>query len=472
MKRWNLVVALGVLLGLSAYVYFVEIKGGEKKQQAKEESEKVLSFKKDQISGITLSRGFERIRIEKVAGSWRIQEPLQTIPDGDAVERLLDSLLGMRRSHDLGRSKDPAAFNLQNPPLTVEISASTPGPFPPLAVGDDAPTGGGAYVRLGPDGKIQIVTGVEELRGATLFSLRDKTFFKFDPSKVLGLALVREKDEVALEKKAGKWSLISPLTAPMEASTLSDLITALERLTVTEFVDERPAADLLAKRGLRPPRFRVKLRGEEWKNNPELLFGSSEGGSLHALHPASHALVKVSDGVEAKLKSSPADLRRKDLMPYPRWDLSRFRITGLLPHPLEVRRKGDQEWDRVSPAPGVLPDDPVDLLLRNLTDLKAEDFLDHPSPRLDGYGLEPPAARLEFWKQGGESPGSSTLLLGKADGRGRVYMKDEEFPSVLLVQEEVWKRAVAQILKVAEEKPKTEASPQAAQAPQTAPASK
>jgi len=456
-RRWRILIALAALLGIAAYVYFFEIKAGEEKQKKQEASEKVLAFQNEQITAITISHPDGAIKLEKSGGPWRIQAPLVAPSDAEAVDRLLTSLQAMRISHQLGRQADPSAYNLQNPPVSLQLTQKGGKQLPVVFVGDDSPTGGGAYARLGQEGQVLIVSGAEALRSATLLSLRDKTFFKFDPAKLAGFTLRREKDGVALQKQQGSWILQSPISARAEDSTVSDLVYSLERLTVTEFVEEKPTPDALAKHGLAPPRIKVSLHGEEWKTDPELSLGLAEGGGLYALHPETGALVKVSDSIEVKLKSSPADLRKKDLMPMQRWDLAGLRITGASPS-LELKRKGEKEWDRIAPNPGVLPDESVDILLRSLTDLKAEEFLDKPSP-LAAYGLEAPAHKLEFHKQE-EGAGPVVLEVGKSDGHGKVYMREIPWPSVALVQESIWQRALEQIGKVAQEKSQPQASAQ------------
>jgi hypothetical protein len=459
-RRWNLLAALGVLLALSAYVYFVEIRGGEKEKKNKEESEKVLVFEKDQVVGLVLTHGGERIRLQKLQGKWRIVEPVPTAPDADAVDQLLASLQGMRISHDLGTLPDARSFNLIPPSVSVELETSRPKPVPPLQLGDDSPTGGGSYARLGDRGKILVVSGSESVKNASLFSLRDKNLLKFDATKLSALTLGQAKEEVSLAKKGGKWVLSAPWVAPAEDSTVSDLVSALERLSISEFVDEKPSPDLLKKHQLSPPRLRARLHGEEWKIDPELAFGEADSGSLFAIHPSSGALVKVPDSIEAKLKTSAKDLRRKEILPFAQWDLGRFRITGAAPGPIELKRNPESGWDRISPAPGPAAGEAVDQLLKDLTDLKAEDFLDRPTRSLSAYGLEPPGVKLELWKQGDEGKQPSVLHIGKSDGRGRIYLKDDAWPSVIEVREEAWRNALTQARKVAEEKPKAEAAAQ------------
>ena len=463
MNRWRIPLALALLAGLSAYVYFFEIKGEEQKAKEKEESEKVFSFQPDQITGLTLARPHEKIRLVRDAGQWTLQEPLQAPPDSDAIDRLLTSLQGARITHNLGPTKDLSAYHLQEPALTLELAAKAPKSLPALFVGDDSPTGGGTYARLGAGGPVLIVSGLEGLRGATLFSLRDKTFFKFDPAKLAALGLFHDKEEISLARKEGQWSLLSPVQAPAEDSTISDLVYALERLTVTEFVEEKPSASTLAAKGLSPPRFRIRLQGDDLKGSPELSLGTADAGSLYAVHPGSGALVKVSDSIEAKLKSSPADLRRKELMPFQRWDLAGLKASNAPAGGLQLNRKDDKQWERTAPSPAVLPDEKLDALVQALSELKGEEFLDKPSPHLASYGLDPPQSSLEFRKQGKEPAPAALLQVGKADGHGKVYAKLAAYPSIILMQEAAWKHAVDELGKVAAEKP--ESQPPAKPAP-------
>ncbi len=464
MKLRNPLIALGVLAGLSAYVYIVEIKGGERKQKEKEAAERVFSLKAGDVTGFTLARRGERVRLQKAAGKWRIEEPLSGDSDADAVERLVGSLESLRISHDLGKQSDLGPFNLKDPAIRLEVQAIGRTAPPSLSLGDDAPTGGGTYARVDDSDKVLIVTGASTLQGASLYSLRDKTFLKFDPARLTGCRIIRGKEEVDLARSEGKWHLSAPVSAPADDSTVSDLLFALERLTVGEFLDRVPTADLLGSRGLRPPATRVVLTGEEWKGEKDLAFGNAEGGNLYALHPGTGSLVRVPDSIEAKLKSSPADLRKKDILPFSRYDISRLRITGIGATPLELERKSDKEWNRVSPSPGTLGDDPVDLLLRNLSDLKADSFVDDPGKDLGRYGLGPAAIRIEFWKKDQEKGQPAVVEIGRTDAKGKIPMRDPAWTPLLMVPAGPWDQAREQALKVGEEKPVPPAA-----APQTAP---
>jgi uncharacterized protein DUF4340 len=453
----NPLIALGILAGLSAYVYLVEIKGGEKKQKEKEAGEHLLQVKTGDVTGMTLSRSGERVRLEKVAGHWRIQEPLPADADADAVDRTVQALEELRILHDLGKQADEAPYGLKTAGTRVEARAGGR-KLPAISLGAEAPTGGGNYARRDDSAKILVVSGASPLESATFLSLRDKSFLKFDPSRLSALRLVRGKEEVALARIGGKWRLAGPVAAPADDAGVADLAGALERLSVSEFVEEHPAPSSLAPRGLDPPEVRVVLSGEEWKGEKELRFGKSEGGSLYTLHPSTGALVRVPDTAAAKLKLTAAELRKKEVLPLSRWEISRLRISGLGAAPLDLRRKDDREWTRASPAPGTLSDESVDLLLRDLSDLKADSFEDRPGASLERYGLLRPQAILEFWQKDDEKSPPAVIEVGATAVKEKIAMRDKAWAPVLLLPAEQWGRVRAQALKVAEEKPKPEPS--------------
>jgi hypothetical protein len=454
-KLRNPLIALGILAGLTAYVYLVEIKGGEKKQKEKEAGEHLLQVKAGDVTGVTLTRPGERVRLEKVAGKWRIQEPLPSDPDPDAVDRTVRALEDLRILHDLGKQADEAPYGLKDAGTRVEAVAGGR-KLPAISLGAEAPTGGGNYARRDDSAKILVVSGAPALESATFLSLRDKSFLKFDPSRLSALRLERGKETVSLARIGGKWRLAEPVAAPADDPGVADFAGALERLSVSEFVDEHPAPSTLAQRGLDPPEVRVVLSGEEWKGEKELRFGKTEGGSLYTLHPSTGALVRVPGTVAAKLKLSAAELRKKEILPLSRWEISRLRIGGLGAAPLDLQRKDDREWTRASPAPGTVSDESVDLLLRDLSDLKADSFDDRPGADLGRYGLLRPQSTLEFWQKDEAKSPAAVIEVGAAAVKEKIAVRDKAWTPLFLVPADQWGRVRAQALKVAEEKAKPE----------------
>ena len=99
-----------------------------------------------------------------------------------------------------------------------------------------------------------------------------------------------------------------------------------------------------------------------------------------------------------------------------------------------LHKEKDDVWRWRQPAATPALDRPkVEDYLNALKDLKASAFIDQPSPPA-AYGLEPPAAKIILDV---ENKTGITLLVGKA-ADGQVFVRNQEFPSVLKVPAAAW----------------------------------
>ena len=79
-----------VLLGLGAYVYFVEL------PKAKQDAEKptVLTFEKESVDTLTLTYPEREISLQQTAaGEWNLTAPIQAKADDTTVNNMLTCLL-------------------------------------------------------------------------------------------------------------------------------------------------------------------------------------------------------------------------------------------------------------------------------------------------------------------------------------------------------------------------------------------
>src|SRR5512147_2333375 len=85
--RNTLILAL-LLLGLGAYLYFVESK------QIAEEAKKtkLVDFNPDDVTALTLTYPDREIVLEKSDGVWRLTKPVQTAADDITVKNLLRAI--------------------------------------------------------------------------------------------------------------------------------------------------------------------------------------------------------------------------------------------------------------------------------------------------------------------------------------------------------------------------------------------
>src|SRR5207249_1259048 len=129
-----------------------------------------------------------------------------------------------------------------------------------LALGDSSPVGGSYFALLpGGQGVAVVSAGLGDLEKKELVNLRDKSLLSLDPWKVKRLKIERGKETVLLQKPDEGWKLDQPVEAPADGPTVTDLLSALERLRATTFETELPTAADLRRSGLEPPAARLTI---------------------------------------------------------------------------------------------------------------------------------------------------------------------------------------------------------------------
>jgi hypothetical protein len=101
----NTLLLLLVLLALGAYLYWVELPGQEREAEAK----KLVTLKKDAVTGMTLAYPDRTIVLEKTAdGQWRLTQPVAA----DADEAVVNNMLTAIESAEVSRTLDDVGDKL------------------------------------------------------------------------------------------------------------------------------------------------------------------------------------------------------------------------------------------------------------------------------------------------------------------------------------------------------------------------
>ncbi len=107
MKLGKLLIYLGILVALAAYVYFVEIKQKQEKQATEEKAAKIVQLEKDQIVAVDLqSRDKEKIELKKPSDTWVLTSPIKTKADVAAVGRFSMLSPMQNREDRLGEGRE------------------------------------------------------------------------------------------------------------------------------------------------------------------------------------------------------------------------------------------------------------------------------------------------------------------------------------------------------------------------------
>jgi len=413
MRFRNTLILLLVLVGLAAYVYFVEYPAAEREGKKKT----LFEFSTDDVTALTLSYSDREIALKKVDGQWRLERPLQADADETAVKNLLRTIAECEVKKTVEEeSSDLSKFGLDNPATRVRVALKDR-ELPEIRVGKTTPVGYSAYIQRADEKKVLLTTGgFRTAVDKQVKDLRDKTVLQIaEESDVNKIRLEGEGRVVALEKKDGQWRLVEPIEAPADAATVRSFLATLRSLRAVDFPDDNPAD--LARYGIDSPRRVVTVwQGKENDQRQLLLGKENEQKQLFVKAGNRPNVYAVSDWVYRDLDKSPTDFRDKTVLAFEkdkarsievrRSDGSSFKL---------VRTDGDQ-WTVENP-PGKVAQTRVNYFVTDLHDLKGYDIAAEGSLDWKSLGLDPPALAITVRGEGDAEIG--TAWIGQREREGR-----------------------------------------------------
>jgi hypothetical protein len=339
---------------------------------------------------------------------------------------------------------DRKGFGLDPPATGVTLESLSGKPAQTIGLGDANPIGGTIYALL-PGGKeVAVVSGtLGEVGKKGLQDVRDKSLLAFDPWKVNSLTLEheheaehghpREPEKVELRKPAEGWKLTAPIEAPGDGPTITDLLSAVERLRATRFVVEKGTPADEKQYGLDPPAARMTLAQDGKEGTQTLLFGRQDGAERYARVVGHDPIVAIPGDIFSKVASGLPELRRREAL-----GVSQFRVQSLSVarqggEALVLNRQKDGSWLATGLAKGPVKGETVDGLLHALGELKPTAFDDHPAAAATAALASRPALDLTLEEEPeseGAAPRRQHLVLGLPGKNGKMAMRDLAWPSV------------------------------------------
>ena len=178
--RFRNTLALAVLfLALGGYLYFIE----NPRHEEATEQKKLVRFKPEDASEITLTYSDKQIVLKKTGAGWQMQKPIDVDADQVAVSNLVRAVADAEVKRTLeGGSKSLEVYGLDKPEAIVSIVLSNGAKLPSIRVGKTAPVGFSAYAQLEGTSNVKLVpsvfqTGlkrdVKDLRSKTIIDFQD-----------------------------------------------------------------------------------------------------------------------------------------------------------------------------------------------------------------------------------------------------------------------------------------------------------
>ncbi len=403
MRRLRSTLVLLVLfLALGGYAWFVE----RERPPASEAdaNEQAFDVAAGRITDLTVNAAGGDVTVLTRTENeidWMVTAPVDTEADDNAATAIATTLaaLEIRRVVE-EEAADLTPFGLAEPPVSVTF-ATPDGEPTTLSVGDESPTGGERYAAIGSR-VILVAAFVESTLNRTTFELRDRSILEFTGPDVTSLAVAQGDDVLRFAKADSTWRVVEPLDARADFGLVEAMVGRLGSGEMVAIESESTAGDGLEPFGLDSPRLTatVEVGGEDYT----LLVGDENPETTVYARDAARDLVFTVDAALVDDLARGADVyRQKDLFDFRPFNAATLSVTRgdrtlrFEKGPAAAGEDaaadtgaGEDVWRRVEPEPADVERPEMDALLRALSDLRADTFVESRG----GTGLDAPLATI------------------------------------------------------------------------------
>jgi hypothetical protein len=255
MKNRGLIIAAGVLAALLGLLYWSNRHKPSETIPASatpsEPAPKILTLNEGDITKIELKKkGDDQIVLAKDSGGkWHITAPKSLGVDQSAVTVVLSTVSSLNSERLVEeKATNLRQYGLSEPALQVEVTDKN-NTTHKLLVGDDNPTGSGAYIRLDGDSRVFTIAGYTKTSiDKHLNDLRDKRLITFDADKISRLELIAKKQDIEFGRDKDRWQILKPKPLRTDGTKVDELVRKLTdaKMDVTESTDTAKAASAFA----------------------------------------------------------------------------------------------------------------------------------------------------------------------------------------------------------------------------------
>ena len=403
--RNTLILAL-LLVGLGAYLYFVE----SKRIAEEDKKEKLVELNADDVSGLTLTYPDREIALAKTDTGWRLTKPVDAPADDITVKNLIHAIADAEVKKTIDPPpQDLTQFGLTQPAATITITAKGQ-PLPALKVGKTTAVSFLTYVQRADQPKIYLTgsafhTGMEK----QVKDLRDKKIVEFKEDDIGRVALRGPDGDVVLTKADGAWKIEQPAQYAADANAVRALLSTVHNLRATDFASDAPSDVDLAGYGLEPPQRQLTLvaaNGTETR----LLIGKETDQGLYVKSADRPTTYVTGKWASKDLSKGVNDLRDKTVLSFDpaaprtieiaRGDGGRFTM-----------RLADDKWS-IDGSDQTIDAAAVGSFVGALSRLNGTQVLGDAGTDLAAYGLDPPALSITV-------KGKDDVLIGTVQAGSR-----------------------------------------------------
>lgn len=445
MKTRTTLILLALAIASSCWVIFYE-KDRPNTEEAKRRSQNVLNFERENVEGIVIQNGDDKIELRRSDGKWRLETPIKDQADRTAIDTLLTDLESWQKDQTFsakeidGDKNRLEEYDLARPKLRLKLLGKE---MPPeIWFGKDAALEGKMYVRFENSKDVFLVR--QTVRAGISKKpedFRDRKLTDLTTAQVMRVVLKTAAGEMEMQRKGDTWEIVKPLRARGDSQKIGDLLSQITTARIQQFVAE-DRGDLQAY-GLAEPRGSVTLFAADDQQGQTLQIGGipeKEKDQVYVRFSARSFVSTLPKKIEEILNLTPADLRDRHLVRIDTDNLDRFTIDARDKGKTVLARK-DGGWTIASRDNQPANSAEVNRLLETLKNEQVAKFVEDVASDLPKYGLDQPQLQLTFSSFASENTAESnagehpfaTVSFGKVDGE-IVYARVGEEPFIVAVR--------------------------------------
>ena len=416
MKWKNLGVLAVVFALLAAYVYFYEIKGEKKREEAEEKAKKLFQFEEKDIAQIDLKNPEGMMSMQKDKDSWKMLKPVEAKADkstcdslaGDIVNAKVDRTIEDPHINWKNFGLDPAAIQ-----LTVRLNG---GKTHELELGEKDFSSSSVFARIPGQNKVLVISSTMLQGDASkkVIEFRDKSVLEFQRDQVKALNIAHKDKEFVFEKSGDDWFIKKPFDGRGDNSEINSIVSDLELAKVEDFVN--PPLDALKKYGLDKPQVRADLFLGDNKTRKTLLIGDKIDNAYYAKDDSRDVVFKLKEDLFKKLEIDPQKVRDKKMVRLDRSNLNQIDVK-LGDKFYSFARGSDDKWRLIKPEGNQQKNLLEYKIFWPIEDLEGKELLDNVNPKDAKFGFDSPSAEIVIIDKNKKS---TEVILGKIEN-DRVY---------------------------------------------------
>ncbi len=315
MKLSGLTISAVLLLALVGGLYWSNHHKPEDTTPKTDTPPKILSLSESDITKVDLKKksGEEIELVKNAAGKWDMTKPEKLPVDQEAASNMvtaLDSLNSDRLVED--KAADLNQYGLNSPALTATITLKN-GKTREVLIGDDTPTGSGAFAKLENDPRVFTVATYNKTsidKGEK--DLRDKRLLPIDADKISRLELIG-KTPIEFGRDKDQWQILKPKPLRADGLQVEELVRKVKDAKMDTTVSDEDAKKAAAAFASGTPVATVKVTDPSGTQELQVRKNKDD---YYAKSSVVAGVYKVSNDLGTGLDKSLDDFRNKKLFDF------------------------------------------------------------------------------------------------------------------------------------------------------------